>query len=125
MTAADGIVAAHFAFVVFVVGGGVLVLRWPHVAWLHLPAAAWGAAVEFAALPCPLTELEFALRGTPTEGFIARLLLPVLYPDLIRPGVLTPGLRIALGTAVVAINAAFYGYAVKKHWRRRSAAPTP
>lgn len=122
MSAADVVVATHFAFVVFVVGGGLLVLRWPRVAWLHLPAAAWGALVEFANLPCPLTELEYALSGaTEDGGFVARLLLPVLYPDLIRPGVLTRPVQIALGCTVVALNAAVYGWAFTR--RRRGKPP--
>lgn len=122
---AEAVVAVHFAFVVFVVVGGLLVLRWPRMAWVHLPAAFWGALVEFANLPCPLTELEYALHdGQQEAGFVARLLLPVLYPDLIRPGVLTPSLRIALGSVVVIVNAAIYGYAISRR-RRRRAAPSP
>ena len=42
---ADVVLAAHFLFVLFVVLGGLLVLRWPRLAWVHLPAAAWGAAI--------------------------------------------------------------------------------
>ena len=125
MTAADGVVAAHFAFVVFVIGGGALVVRWPRMAWLHLPAVVWGALVQLADLPCPLTDWEFALRGQAEgAGFVARLLMPVLYPDLISPGVLTPGVRIGIGCIVIGVNVAFYGYAVRKH-RRRAAAPAP
>ena len=124
MSFADAVVAVHFAFVVFVVGGGLLVLRWPRVAWLHLPAAVWGALVEFANLPCPLTEWEYALRGTPQDaGFVARLLLPVLYPDLIRPGLLTPALQVALGSAVVIVNGAIYGYAIRRRRRRLATRP--
>ena len=105
--------------------GGLLVLRWRWLAWLHLPAAAWGALVELADLPCPLTSLEFALQGAAAEtGFVARLLLPVLYPDLLRPGTLTPDVRIALGCIVVAINAIVYGCAFKRR-RRAPASPAP
>ena len=125
MAAVDVVVALHFAFVVFVVAGGLLTLRWQWVAWLHLPAAFWGALVEFADLPCPLTTLEYALSGAPQDaGFVARLLLPVLYPDLIRPGLLTPGLQFALGSAVVIVNAAVYGYAIRRR-RQRRAVPSP
>ena len=35
---ADLVVGLHLAFVLFVVLGGLLALRWPRVAWLHLPA---------------------------------------------------------------------------------------
>ena len=125
MAAADAIVALHFAFVVFVVGGGLLVLRWPRVAWLHLPAALWGALVEFANLPCPLTELEYALSQTAQEdAFVARLLLPLLYPDIIRPGVLTRPVQIILGCVVVVLNAGVYGWAFRRH-RRATTPPQP
>jgi hypothetical protein len=59
---ADGVVLLHFAFLAFVVLGGLLVLRWRQFAWLHLPAAAWGAYVEFYLHYCPLTPLENQLR---------------------------------------------------------------
>src|SRR4029077_12448139 len=60
--AADGVLLLHFAFVLFVVLGGLVVLRAPGFAWLHLPAVAWGAFVELPARVCPLTPLEVALR---------------------------------------------------------------
>ncbi len=50
---ADATVIVHLAFVAFVVCGGVLALRWRRVAWFHVPAAAWGAWVEFAGWVCP------------------------------------------------------------------------
>ena len=55
---ADLILCIHVSFVLFVVIGGLLMLRWQWVAWLHLPAAAWGAFVEFTGWICPLTPLE-------------------------------------------------------------------
>ena len=45
---ADVTVVLHLAFVAFVVLGGLLVLRWPRLSWLHVPAAVWGAFIEFA-----------------------------------------------------------------------------
>lgn len=45
---ADLVLALHAAFVLFAVAGGLLVLRRPRVAWLHVPAAAWAALVELA-----------------------------------------------------------------------------
>lgn len=120
---ADALVVVHFAFVLFVVFGGFLSLCRPWIAWLHLPCAGWGALVEFADLACPLTTLEHALRGMDAEaGFVARLLMPVLYPDLALPGVLTPTVRFALGAGVVVVNVAVYGWAFK---RRRRTSPTP
>jgi hypothetical protein len=40
------VVLAHVVFVLFVVVGGLLVLKWPRVAWAHVPAAVWGVVVE-------------------------------------------------------------------------------
>ncbi|HXH06453.1 MAG TPA: DUF2784 domain-containing protein [Vicinamibacterales bacterium] len=117
---ADAVVVLHLAFVGFVVLGGLLVLRWPCLAWAHLPAAAWGALVELAGWTCPLTPLEQELRALAGErvhggDFVARYLLPVLYPEG-----LTRRVQIALGAAVVAVNAVLY--AVIAAGRRRPVA---
>ena len=40
----------HFAFILFVIAGGLLVLRWPALTWIHLPAAIWGALIEIRRL---------------------------------------------------------------------------
>ena len=105
---ADLVLIIHLAFVVFVLCGGLLVLRWRWIAWLHLPAAVWGAVVEFTGWICPLTPLEVWLRAQSGEtsyssDFIAQYLLPVLYPvDL------TQGIQWLLGTVVVVVNVAVY-----------------
>jgi hypothetical protein len=105
---ADLVLIVHLVFVVFVLCGGLFVLRWQWIAWLHLPAAAWGAVVEFTGWICPLTPLENWLRvlgGKVSEGhdFTARYLLPILYPED-----LTRGLQLLLGTVVIVLNAAVY-----------------
>ncbi len=112
--AADLVVILHAAFVVFVVSGGLLALRWPAAAWLHLPAAAWGAAIELTGWMCPLTPLENALRlragdDTYAGDFIARYLLAALYPEG-----LTREVQFALGAAVLIINAAVYSIVVRR-----------
>ena len=117
---ADAVLVLHLAFVVFVVAGALLVLRWPWLAWLHLPSAAWGVAIEFGGWICPLTPLENRLRElagqTPYEGgFVAHYLMPVLYP-----AALTRDTQYALGAAVLAINLVLYLLIV----RRRHAAST-
>ena len=118
---ADLVVGLHFVFVVFVVAGGLLVLRWPKVAFVHLPAAMWGAAIEFAGWVCPLTPLENSLRRQAGEsgystGFLEHYLLPVLYPSA-----LTRDTQLLLGAAVIGINLAIYVYVLRRrHKRRRS-----
>lgn len=112
---ADLVVLIHFGFVLFVVLGGLLALRWPRAAWVHLPAALWGAGIEFAAGICPLTPLENHLRRLGGEsgysgGFVEHYVLPVLYPDG-----LTRGVQLALGTFVLLLNIVVYTIV----WRRR------
>ena len=118
---ADLVVGLHFVFVVFVVAGGFLVLRWPRLAFLHIPAAVWGAAIEFAGWVCPLTPLEKSLRRMAGQtgystGFIEHYILPILYPSA-----LTRNLQILLGVLVIALNVAIYIYVM----RRKPAPPNP
>ena len=115
---ADAIVALHFAFVLFVVLGASLVLRWPRVAWFHVPAVIWGALVEFTGWICPLTPLENRLRRSAGEtgyqgDFIAHYVLPVLYPNG-----LTRRDQLVLGGAALAINIAIYTLVFVRHRRR-------
>jgi hypothetical protein len=117
--AADAIVLLHLAFIGFVLFGAFLVLRWRWIAWLHLPAFAWGAFVQFFSAECPLTPLEQWLRrlageGGYTGGFVEHYIVPVIYP----PG-LTPTIQLWLGVFVVAINVAIYAYVLAR--RRRGA----
>jgi hypothetical protein len=105
---ADLVLLVHAAFVGFVLLGGLLVWKWRPVAWLHLPAAAWGAVVEFSGWICPLTPLENWLRERAGEAayrgdFLAKYLLPILYPDM-----LTREIQTALGVLVVLLNVAIY-----------------
>ena len=111
---ADLVVGLHFVFVLFVVAGGLLVLRWPKAAYLHIPAAVWGAAIEFAGWICPLTPLENSLRRQAGEsgystGFIEQYILPLLYPSA-----LTRNIQLLLGVLVIALNLAIYTYVVRK-----------
>ncbi|GIK86778.1 MAG: hypothetical protein BroJett026_22590 [Betaproteobacteria bacterium] len=117
--AADALVLVHLAFIAFVVAGGALVVRDPRWSLAHLPAAAWGAYAELTATLCPLTPLENALRRRAGQagydgGFVEHYLIPLVYP----PG-LTPAHQAWLGVLVVAINAAFYGWAWRRARRRR------
>ena len=112
--AADAVLILHLGFILFVVLGGWLGLRTPKVIWIHLPAAAWGAFIEFSGGVCPLTPLENQLRiasGSAgySGGFIERYLFPVVYPTgLNRP------VQVVLGLGVLMINAFFYGLLVKR-----------
>jgi hypothetical protein len=117
---ADFVVLVHGAFVVFVVLGGFLALwnlRW---AWVHLPAAIWGAWVEFAGRICPLTPLENHFRGLAGErgyagGFIEHYIMPLLYPVG-----LTRDRQFLFGGIVVAVNLLAYGVAAARAYRSRN-----
>ncbi len=119
---ANLVVILHFAFVLFVVFGGLLVLRRPWVAWLHIPAFLWGAALEFCGWICPLTPLENFLRqqagGTGYQsGFIEHYLLRLLYPEG-----LTTASQLLLGMLVLVINAAIYGFFIQRKINRKGSA---
>ena len=115
---ADALVAAHLAFIVFVLAGGLLVLRRRGWAVLHLPAVAWGAFAEISGTLCPLTPLENSLRlragdAGYTGGFIEHYLIPLLYPEA-----LTARTQVVLGLAVIAVNVVVYALAWRR-WRHR------
>ena len=44
---ADLFLILHFTFILLVMLGAVLVLRWRRIAWIHVPCALWGAWIEF------------------------------------------------------------------------------
>lgn len=113
--AADLVVLLHGAFVLFVVLGGLLALRWPRAALVHVPAATWGVWIEWSGRICPLTPLENRLRRLGGEagyagGFVEHYVLPALYPEG-----LTREVQVALGVLALAVNVGVYVLV----WRRR------
>lgn len=118
--AADLLVAVHLLFILFVIFGGLMVLHRPRLAWLHLPAAAWGALIEFMGWMCPLTPLENRLREMAGEagyahGFIEEYIAPIVYPLG-----LTPHVQIWLGLGVIVINLFVYAVVLRNRARRRA-----
>ena len=117
---ADVIVLLHLAFILVVAVGGLFVLRWPRVAWVHVPAVVWGALIELAGWICPLTPLENRLRAAAgdvayTGGFIDRYIMPIVYP-----AGLTRSMQLGLAAAVVIVNLIFYGTLMIRRKRRGS-----
>jgi hypothetical protein len=112
---ADAVLILHLAYIAFALLGGLLILRWPKVAWLHLPAVAWGVTVAAIGGVCPLTPLEKHLRmlagDVPYRGdFISHYLTTLIYPaGLTRP------MQAALAIFLLAVNAAIY----VRYFRRR------
>jgi len=111
---ADLVLALHLVFVLFVVLGGLLVVRWPRAAWLHIPAAIWGVLIEFTGWICPLTPLENSLRTRGgaagyNGGFCEHYIQPLLYP-----AGLTRSTQVVLGSLVLALNLTAYGIMVSR-----------
>jgi hypothetical protein len=108
----------HLGFVAFVIAGGALCWRWPRLAWLHLPAAAWGVWIELSGRVCPLTPLEVRLRLAAGEagyegGFVEHYLIPLLYPDGLERD-----LQLWLGIAVISVNFFVYLALILHRWQR-------
>ena len=120
---ADAVVLFHFAFVGFVLLGGLIVVRWRRAMWLHLPAVAWGIFIQLSHGLCPLTPLENSLRergggDAYAGGFVDHYIMPVLYPDG-----LTHDLQVAIALLIIVLNAACYGFILYRGMRRPRAAP--
>jgi Protein of Unknown function (DUF2784) len=86
-TLGDLVLASHFAFIVFAVLGGFLVLWKPWIAWLHVPSVLWSAFVNLFNQICPLTPLENRFRYIAGQagyegGFIQHYLTPLVYPGV-------------------------------------------
>ena len=118
--AADAVVLAHGAFILFAVFGGLLALRWRWLALLHLPAAAWAVFIAATGRICPLTPLEVSLRIAAGDagydgGFVEHYLIPIIYP-----AGLTRGVQFALAALVLVVNLAVYAAVL-----RRSLRPPP
>lgn len=108
--AADAVLLLHFAFIVFAVGGGLLVYRWRWLVWLHGPAALWAFVVELLGENCPLTAVENSLRLQGGQagfsgGFLEYYLLQVMYP-----AGLTRNMQYVLAAAVLLLNVAVYAW---------------
>lgn len=113
------VVLVHFGFIVWVVAGGFLVVRWWWLALFHLPAMIWAVLLEWHGWICPLTPLENALRSERgmsvyDAGFIENYIIPVIYPDE-----LTRGMQMAMAAGLVLVNVIAYGVAIHKHLLKR------
>jgi len=114
---ADLVLVVHLMFVLFVMLGGLLVLRWRRVAWIHVPIALYGAAIEFLGFVCPLTPLEVRLRRLGGEagyegGFIEHYITAALYPTG-----LTREIQLALGVGVLVLNTVVYSVVLRRRSR--------
>ncbi len=118
--AADLVLAVHLGFIVFVILGGLLLLRFPKTMYLHIPAAVWGAFVEISGRICPLTTWENDLRQSAgesgyAESFVEHYLVPIIYP-----AGLTRDVQLTLAGIVVFANLVIYGWLLYR-WNRSRA----
>jgi hypothetical protein len=117
---AEFVLLFHFGFVVFVVLGGLLILRWRSAAWLHAPAASWAVLIQFAGWTCPLTPLENHLRNLGGQagysgGFVEHYLLSVLYP-----AGLTRDIQLVLGLGVLVLTLSVYTVSSRRRMRMKA-----
>lgn len=118
--AADLVLVVHLGFIVFVILGGLLLLRFPKIMYLHIPAAVWGAVVEISGRICPLTTWENDLRQSAgesgyAESFVEHYLVPIIYP-----AGLTRDVQLTLAGIVVFANIVIYGWLLYR-WNRSRA----
>ncbi|MBN1522164.1 MAG: DUF2784 domain-containing protein, partial [Candidatus Aureabacteria bacterium] len=117
---ADAVIVIHFFFILFVVFGGLFIFKWKKAVWLHVPAALYGALIEFFGWICPLTYLEVWLleKGgmeSYGSGFIEHYVVPVIYPES-----LTKMHHVILGLVVIVLNLLIYGWIIFKKVSHRA-----
>ena len=116
---ADLLVILHLLFILFVLLGGLLVLKWHKIALLHLPCALWGVLIEFSGWICPLTPLENRLRssagaGGYSGGFVDHYIMPLIYPSG-----LDRNMQLILGIIVIMINVSVYTLILVRRYKMR------
>jgi hypothetical protein len=113
---ADLVMFLHFGFILLVVFGGIVALRWQRFALLHLPAVLWALFLELKpGTLCPLTPLEQSLRLRAGEsayrgGFIEHYLGPIIYPNMSMQD------QYFLGIGLLVLTLVIY-WRVYKKWR--------
>jgi hypothetical protein len=115
LAAAIGVLAAHLAFIVWVIAGALFTRGRRWLAVTHILCLIYGMVIEVAPWPCPLTVAEnwFEVKAgrTPYQGpFLLHYLDALVYPQ-VAPSVLIWGAAV-----VVLANAVVY-------WRRWRVAP--
>ena len=105
---ADLLVLFHLVFILYVIAGALLILKWPKTFWLHLPSCFWGMTVEFTGWICPLTPWEIQLRRLAGEegysgSFIEQYLIPIIYPSGLNREI-----QMLLGSTVLIVNLSLY-----------------
>ena len=116
---ADMVLVLHGAFIAWVALGALAVQRWPRLAWMHLPALAWGVWIEATADLCPLTPLENLLRLRAGEQGYAGSFIDHYLGTLIYPQGLTPAAQWRIALVLLAYNLVLYALVLWRIRRRR------
>ena len=106
----------HFSFILFVIFGALLILKFKKIIYLHIPAVAWGAYIELSHSICPLTHLEnYFLKKAGKDqysvDFIENYIFKIIYPPALNYEIQT-----YLGVILIFVNLLIYYYIVKKIW---------
>ena len=104
--------AVHFAFIVFVIFGALILFVSIKIAFIHIPSVIYGAYIELSHSICPLTYLEnWFLRKAGmksySNSFIEQYLIPIVYPNN-----LTVELQFYLGFLLIFTNIVIYVLAI-------------
>ena len=115
---ADFLVLVHLGFIVFVLLGGFMLLKWRWLIFVHLPALIWAVLLEFQGWICPLTPVEQTLRQMGGQqgyegGFIQHYILPVIYPPALQQDI-----QFILGVLLILINVIIYLWVLLKRDRK-------
>ena len=106
----------HFSFILFVIFGAILILKFKQIIYVHIPAVAWGAYIELSHSICPLTHLEnYFLKKAGKDqysvDFIENYVFKIIYPPALNYEIQT-----YLGVILIFVNLLIYYYIVKKIW---------
>jgi Protein of Unknown function (DUF2784) len=100
------VLAVHLLFILWVVGGVLVVRRYPWLKWVHIGSLVYSIFIEVVPwLPCPLTSLEQALEeragyAAYRGSFIVHYLDALVYPNLPLALLITVAVAFCVGNLV-------------------------
>lgn len=106
---AEFILITHLCYILFVVFGGFLLLRWRWLWKIHFPAVIWGFLVQYLVWICPLTDWENYFRKLGGEagyenGFIDHFITSLIYQDV------SIKIHLLMAISLLLINLSIYFY---------------
>ena len=123
MLLASAVSVVHALVVAFMLTGALLALRRPRLVRVHAPLAGAVLAVNLAGMPCPLTELELALRAEAGAAPFSGGWLGHYVFSPVGLGVHSPAVQLGTYTVALGANAVGYVLLARRAARRRVAQP--